>query len=69
MEMTYKKSLVTENNKLGYIIRQVNRKLIELQEFLSGLTEKELDSKNVQKTDEHSQATIVHQQDVQIHCR
>ncbi|MGH9974671.1 MAG: hypothetical protein ACRD8Z_02380, partial [Nitrososphaeraceae archaeon] len=36
-----------------YIIGQTNQTLEELQERLSGLTQKELRSKDVQETDEH----------------
>ena len=42
--MTNKKNLVVESNEPRFIIQQVNRDLTELQESLSGLTQKELDS-------------------------
>ena len=50
--MTNKKNSEVESNELRFIIQQVNRKLTELQEYLSGLTQKELDS-NINVNEEH----------------
>lgn len=51
--MATKENLTVERIKHQYIIRQANQSLAELQECLSGLTQKELRSKDVQETNEH----------------